>query len=92
MASLAESSETVHLELVGGGFKPRISVLSPGLVDTNIFHSQGNRPARFSDAGPRPGGITGLRTVPATEVGPTGVWTPPTDTSRCPTLPPGMMA
>ncbi|GAA3079200.1 SDR family NAD(P)-dependent oxidoreductase [Streptomyces olivoverticillatus] len=49
-------SETVHHELVGSGFKPRISVLSPGLVDTNIFHSQRNRPARFSDAGPRPGG------------------------------------
>ncbi|MEU7136019.1 SDR family NAD(P)-dependent oxidoreductase [Streptomyces sp. NPDC046261] len=47
-------SETVHLELVDGGFKPRVSVLCPGLVDTNIFHSQRNRPARFADAGPWP--------------------------------------
>ncbi|GHG54020.1 SDR family NAD(P)-dependent oxidoreductase [Streptomyces griseocarneus] len=49
-------SETIHLELVGGGHKPRVSVLCPGLVDTNIFHSQRNRPARFPDAGPFPGG------------------------------------
>ncbi|MGW1074863.1 SDR family NAD(P)-dependent oxidoreductase [Streptomyces sp. NPDC002537] len=48
-------SETVHLELVSGGFKPRVSVLCPGLVGTNIFHSERNRPARFPDAGPRPG-------------------------------------
>ncbi len=49
-------SETVHLELVGGGFTPRISVLCPGLVDTNIFDSQRNRPARFPDVGPYPSG------------------------------------
>ncbi|MFH9419233.1 SDR family NAD(P)-dependent oxidoreductase [Streptomyces sp. NPDC017529] len=48
-------SETVHLELVRDGLKPRISVLCPGLVDTNIYHSQRNRPARLSDAGPVPG-------------------------------------
>ncbi|GAA0400755.1 short-chain dehydrogenase [Acrocarpospora corrugata] len=49
-------SETVHMELVDGGFKPRISVLCPGLVDTNIFVSGRNRPARFADAGPVPSG------------------------------------
>ncbi|UNO41671.1 SDR family NAD(P)-dependent oxidoreductase [Streptomyces sp. MST-110588] len=48
-------SETVHLELVEGGFKPRISVLCPGLVATDIYCSERNRPARFSDCGPRPG-------------------------------------
>ncbi|MFF5208483.1 SDR family NAD(P)-dependent oxidoreductase [Streptosporangium sp. NPDC000396] len=47
-------SETVHLELVDGGYKPRISVLCPGLVDTKIFTSQRNRSARFPDAGPFP--------------------------------------
>jgi NAD(P)-dependent dehydrogenase (short-subunit alcohol dehydrogenase family) len=49
-------SETVHLELVGGGYKPRISVRCPGVVDTNIFDSERNRPARFAHAGPRPNG------------------------------------
>ncbi|MEX2980714.1 SDR family NAD(P)-dependent oxidoreductase [Streptomyces sp. C36] len=49
-------SETVQLELAGGGLKPRVSVLCPGLVDTNIFHSQRNRPDRFPDAGPFPSG------------------------------------
>ncbi|MGI5287874.1 SDR family NAD(P)-dependent oxidoreductase [Nonomuraea polychroma] len=49
-------SETVHLELIDGGFKPRISVLCPGVVNTNIFNSQRNRPARFPDAGPFPSG------------------------------------
>ncbi|MEV5595470.1 SDR family NAD(P)-dependent oxidoreductase [Streptomyces sp. NPDC052496] len=48
-------SETVHLELVESGSRPRISVLCPGLVDTDIYHSQRNRPARFPDAGPVPG-------------------------------------
>ncbi|MEV4061609.1 SDR family NAD(P)-dependent oxidoreductase [Nonomuraea dietziae] len=55
-SAVVSLSETVHLELVGGGLKPRISVLCPGLVDTNIFHSQRNRPARFPDAGPTPAG------------------------------------
>lgn len=49
-------SETVYLELVSGGYKPRISVFCPGLVNTNIFDSERNRPARFADAGPRPKG------------------------------------
>ncbi|WP_211370415.1 SDR family NAD(P)-dependent oxidoreductase [Nonomuraea turkmeniaca] len=49
-------SETVHLEVICGGFKPRISVLCPGVVNTNIFNSQRNRPARFPDAGPFPSG------------------------------------
>ncbi|MEU5588878.1 SDR family NAD(P)-dependent oxidoreductase [Streptomyces chrestomyceticus] len=44
-------SETLHLELVESGHKPRVSVLCPGLVATDIYHSQRNRPARYSDAG-----------------------------------------
>ncbi|MFD7662748.1 SDR family NAD(P)-dependent oxidoreductase [Streptomyces sp. NPDC059788] len=47
-------SETVHLELVEDGRKPRISLLCPGLVNTGIYLSGRNRPARFSDAGPFP--------------------------------------
>ncbi|MFH8410890.1 SDR family NAD(P)-dependent oxidoreductase [Streptomyces sp. NPDC018019] len=49
-------SETVHLELVEGGWKPRISVLCPGLVDTRIYLSGRNRPSRFPDVGPTPSG------------------------------------
>ncbi|WP_433464251.1 SDR family NAD(P)-dependent oxidoreductase [Spirillospora sp. CA-128828] len=55
-AAVLALSETVYLELVDGGLKPRVSVLFPGLVDTNIFVSQRNRPARFPDAGPVPEG------------------------------------
>ncbi|MCA6091319.1 SDR family NAD(P)-dependent oxidoreductase [Streptomyces sp. SCA3-4] len=55
-SALVTLSETIHLELVGGGFKPRISVLCPGLVDTNILDCRRNRPARFADAGPWPEG------------------------------------
>ncbi|MFD6255984.1 SDR family NAD(P)-dependent oxidoreductase [Nocardia sp. NPDC060256] len=47
-------SETVYLELVDDGFKPRVSVLIPGVVDTNIFDSERNRPKRFAEVGPRP--------------------------------------
>lgn len=44
-------SESVYLDLVRGGFKPRVSVLCPGYVDTNIANSQRNRPTDLSDAG-----------------------------------------
>ncbi|WP_068053250.1 SDR family NAD(P)-dependent oxidoreductase [Nocardia xishanensis] len=49
-------SETVRFELVDGGYKPRASVLCPGLVDTGIYVSERNRPARYPQAGPRPSG------------------------------------
>jgi NAD(P)-dependent dehydrogenase (short-subunit alcohol dehydrogenase family) len=38
-------SESWYLELVRGGYKPRISVLCPGFVDTNLLTAQRNRPA-----------------------------------------------
>jgi NAD(P)-dependent dehydrogenase (short-subunit alcohol dehydrogenase family) len=47
-------SESVHLELTRGGFKPRISVLCPGWVDTNILDSQRNRPAELANEAPAP--------------------------------------
>ena len=46
-------SENLHLELQRGGHKPRISVLCPGLVDTNIMRSERNRPAGSGAAEPR---------------------------------------
>lgn len=49
-------SEGVYLQLMQGGFKPRISVLCAGYVDTNIVDSQRNRPAEFANAGPWPRG------------------------------------
>ncbi|WP_191094114.1 SDR family NAD(P)-dependent oxidoreductase [Nocardia colli] len=55
-AAVVALSETIHHELVGGGFKPRISVLCPGLVATNIFDSERNRPTRYAETGPRPAG------------------------------------
>jgi hypothetical protein len=42
----------VYLELQRGGFKPKISVLCPGFVDTNLMNSHRNRPADFADASP----------------------------------------
>ncbi|WP_067535478.1 SDR family NAD(P)-dependent oxidoreductase [Nocardia crassostreae] len=47
-------TETIHMELVGGGLKPRISVLMPGVVNTRILDSDRNRPSRFPDVGPSP--------------------------------------
>jgi NAD(P)-dependent dehydrogenase (short-subunit alcohol dehydrogenase family) len=49
-------SESVYLELVRGGFRPRMSVLCPGLVDTNILNCARNRPAGLANAGPVPSG------------------------------------
>lgn len=47
-------SESVYLDLVRGGFKPRVSVLCPGYVATNIADSKRNRPDDLSDAGTWP--------------------------------------
>jgi short-subunit dehydrogenase len=49
-------SETVYLELVTGGYKPRISVLCPGIVATNIYDCDRHRPAKYGHAGPTPPG------------------------------------
>jgi short-subunit dehydrogenase len=47
-------SENLYVELVRGGFKPRISVVCPGLVDTNIMESYRRRPAEFGNPSPVP--------------------------------------
>jgi NAD(P)-dependent dehydrogenase (short-subunit alcohol dehydrogenase family) len=47
-------SESTYLELQRGGHKPKMSVLCPGFVDTNIIDSERNRPAEFTDQTPRP--------------------------------------
>jgi len=49
-------SESWYLELVRGGYKPRISVLCPGLVDTNLLDARRNRPPHLSEVSPRPRG------------------------------------
>lgn len=46
-------SESTYLELQRGGHKPKMSVLCPGFVDTNIIDSERNRPAEFTDQTPR---------------------------------------
>jgi NAD(P)-dependent dehydrogenase (short-subunit alcohol dehydrogenase family) len=43
-------SENVYVQLQSEGLKPRVSVLCPGFVDTNILYSDRNRPAEFGDA------------------------------------------
>jgi NAD(P)-dependent dehydrogenase (short-subunit alcohol dehydrogenase family) len=48
-SAVVSLSETVYLELVSGGFRPRVSVLCPGLVDSDIFHSERNRPDELSN-------------------------------------------
>ncbi|MET0342389.1 MAG: SDR family NAD(P)-dependent oxidoreductase [Polyangiales bacterium] len=45
-------SEGTQLELVSGGFKPRISVLCPAFVNTNIIESARNRPGDLANAAP----------------------------------------
>jgi len=47
-------SESVNLELKRDNLKPRISVLCPGFVDTNILDSQRNRPAERTNDTPAP--------------------------------------
>lgn len=54
-AAVVSWSEGVYVQLVEGGYKPRISVLCPAFVDTNIINSKRNRPAELPDAGPWPG-------------------------------------
>jgi NAD(P)-dependent dehydrogenase (short-subunit alcohol dehydrogenase family) len=49
-------SESWYLELVRGDYKPRMSVLCPGLVDTNLLGAHRNRPAGLSEPSPRPTG------------------------------------
>jgi NAD(P)-dependent dehydrogenase (short-subunit alcohol dehydrogenase family) len=43
-------SENVYSELKRGAFKPNISVLCPGFVNTKIMDSHRNRPSNFPDA------------------------------------------
>ena len=50
-------TENLHAELMRGGFKPKVSVLCPGLVDTNIMVSSlRHRPGQSAGSG-RPRGI-----------------------------------
>ncbi len=49
-AAVVSLSENLYVELRRGGFKPGISVVCPGLVDTNIMDSHRRRPAEFADA------------------------------------------
>jgi NAD(P)-dependent dehydrogenase (short-subunit alcohol dehydrogenase family) len=43
-------SENVYVQLQREGLKPRVSVLCPGFVDTNILYSDRNRPPEYADA------------------------------------------
>ena len=49
-------SESWYLELTRGGHKPRMSVLCPGLVDTNLLEARRNRPGHLPEVSPRPTG------------------------------------
>jgi NAD(P)-dependent dehydrogenase (short-subunit alcohol dehydrogenase family) len=49
-------SESWYLELTRGGYKPRMSVLCPGFVDTNLLDARRNRPADLPAAPARPRG------------------------------------
>jgi NAD(P)-dependent dehydrogenase (short-subunit alcohol dehydrogenase family) len=49
-------SEALYLELQRGRFKPRMSVLCPGFVDTNIINAQRNRPSDLPEESPQPKG------------------------------------
>jgi NAD(P)-dependent dehydrogenase (short-subunit alcohol dehydrogenase family) len=49
-------SESWYLELKRGGHKPRMSVLCPGYVDTNLLDARRNRPAHLGKPSPRPAG------------------------------------
>jgi NAD(P)-dependent dehydrogenase (short-subunit alcohol dehydrogenase family) len=42
-------SEGILLDLQRGGFKPKISVLCPGFVNTSIFDSNRNRPSELAN-------------------------------------------
>jgi NAD(P)-dependent dehydrogenase (short-subunit alcohol dehydrogenase family) len=49
-------SENLYLELQRGGLKPKVSVLCPAFVDTNIVNSQRNRPAEYANDSPQESG------------------------------------
>jgi NAD(P)-dependent dehydrogenase (short-subunit alcohol dehydrogenase family) len=49
-------SESMQLELQQGGYKPRVSLLCPGLVNTDILNSERNRPASRPNASPTASG------------------------------------
>jgi NAD(P)-dependent dehydrogenase (short-subunit alcohol dehydrogenase family) len=49
-------TENLHAELQRGGFKPKVSVLCPGLVDTNIMVSSPRHRPEQSEGSGRPAG------------------------------------
>ena len=49
-------SESMQVELQQGGYKPRVSLLCPGLVNTDILNSERNRPTSRPNASPAPSG------------------------------------
>jgi short-subunit dehydrogenase len=52
-------SESLYQELKRARLKPKVSVLCPGFVDTNIMNAHRNRPTEFPEASPQPqSGIT----------------------------------
>jgi NAD(P)-dependent dehydrogenase (short-subunit alcohol dehydrogenase family) len=53
-AAVIALSEGLHLELLTRGARPRISVLCPGPVKTEILNSQRNRPMELSAPSPAP--------------------------------------
>jgi NAD(P)-dependent dehydrogenase (short-subunit alcohol dehydrogenase family) len=50
-------SESLYLELKRARLKPKISVLCPGFVDTNIINAHRNRPAELPDESPAQGPV-----------------------------------
>jgi NAD(P)-dependent dehydrogenase (short-subunit alcohol dehydrogenase family) len=53
-SAIVSLSEALYVHLVEGGLKPRVSVLCPGMVNTNIFNSERNRPNSLAHASPIP--------------------------------------
>jgi NAD(P)-dependent dehydrogenase (short-subunit alcohol dehydrogenase family) len=51
-------SENLYLELQRARLKPKLSVLCPSVVNTNILHSRRNQPGASADAPPAP--LTGV--------------------------------
>ncbi len=52
-SAIVALSESIYLELKQSGLKPRVSVLCPGFVATNIMDCDRNRPEEFSNVGPQ---------------------------------------
>jgi NAD(P)-dependent dehydrogenase (short-subunit alcohol dehydrogenase family) len=50
-------SESLYLELKRARLKPKVSVLCPGSVDTNIINAHRNRPTEFPDESPAQGPV-----------------------------------